>query len=95
MARKQPTERVNVARRWTVTGIYAFPLDMLRYDSAWPASEEDSNEISRSLDPELCEDNTTVNVKMRGEPTLGRWQSFGWKVIGYYDNSGIFVRIAE
>ena len=73
--------------RFSVTGNGDFPLDMLRYDQAWPASPEDAAKISRRFDPsdnfgvrrdtvELCR----LARKWREGPCVPRWASFGWAV---------------
>lgn len=65
--------------RYTVTGTYEFPIDMLRYDRAFPDTETDSGKVmnlrwSRSLEP------VSIRVIGLSDPTVGRWESFGWKV---------------
>ena len=54
---------------YVVTGRGEFPVDMMRYDQAWP------------LDPILSSDRRR-SITMRGlaEPTIARWASFGWSV---------------
>lgn len=74
--RKQ-TMKVNEVK-FTVEGSGPFPLDMLRYDCAFPNSEMDSNAAER-MDGGL----RTVDLIMRSsrdKPTFGRWASFGWTV---------------
>ena len=63
-----------------VEGRGSFPIDMLRYDSCFPAHESDSGEIEASLRPR--EGNVSRAIFLRGprEPTVARWASFGWKV---------------
>lgn len=66
----------------TVVGSGLFPIDMLRYDHAWPRSEEDSHKIDANYWPdvnipqpreiELCTDADSI-----GGP---RWASFNWRV---------------
>lgn len=61
---------------FTVEGSGVFPYDMLRYDRCWPAHESpDSVQIGRTSRPR--------QVTLRGlQPaTVGRWESFGWKVV--------------
>lgn len=50
-----------------------FPSDMLRYDSAEFASKKDKDR-ARDKRP-------GVHLVSDQEPTLGRWQSFGWKIV--------------
>jgi len=74
--------------RWiVVTGRTPFPVDMLRYDQAWPAREADSITISqlnhmhsRETLPEGSEA-PCVRLNTVKVPTLDRWASFGWRVI--------------
>ena len=65
---------------FTVEGTAPFPIDMLRYDSAFPATESDSALIDRHQ-----YDGSKVQVKLQsygfGVPTIGRWESFLWKII--------------
>ena len=67
-----------------VTGGGEFPFDMLRYDSAWPASEADSRKIAQSYsapDEESRPKQRTVRLKTRTRVTNRRWESFGWSVV--------------
>jgi hypothetical protein len=68
--------------RWiVVVGRTPFPVDMLRYDQAWPAREIDSIIISeRGALPKGAEDRC-VRLNTLKVPTLDRWAGFGWKVI--------------
>jgi hypothetical protein len=69
---------------YKVAGAHAFPLDMLRYDRAWPRTEADSANLSRAvgnfLDPPH-EGITEVELQCLGPITPGRWSSFLWTVI--------------
>jgi hypothetical protein len=65
-----------------ITGRGAFPVDMLRYDAAYPASSQDVLEIVNSLDPESGNRKYWVHMSKRTDAkidtfTAGRWQSFG------------------
>jgi hypothetical protein len=67
---------------FAVRGSGPFPIDMLRFEQAYPKSESDSNAIGsgRTLEPR------TVFLVRRGiyqhwQPEVGRWQSFRWEVI--------------
>lgn len=61
--------------RWiyTVEGNLAFPWDMLRYDGCYPI---------RPKDVENLHGREIRHVLLRGvrEPTIERWESFGWYV---------------
>lgn len=67
-----------------VSGSLAFPIDMLRYDGAWPASEEESYKIAASVRHET-EGRIEVELYVQGPlnryPCIGRWDSFSWDVI--------------
>lgn len=71
--------------RFTVEGSGSFPIDMLRYDACWPATQADVSTVESSF----------LSVRLRGpgprkvtvetngarRPTRDRWASFGWAVI--------------
>ena len=64
--------------KFTVKGAGEFPIDMLRYDSCYPLSQEDVNKFWWDEVREV----TLISVKRcKSGPTEGRWNSFGWKVI--------------
>lgn len=71
--------------RYTVSGrsnSWGFPIDMFRYDQAYPASEADAATIER-INRYRRTDNRdpfTVVVEGESEPTAARWASFGWHV---------------
>jgi len=63
-----------------VEGAGTFPLDMLRYDSACPATEQDTWTIG-------YDERRTVALRRfakepRKGPQVARWTSFGWRVVG-------------
>lgn len=68
-----------------VTGSGQFPVDMLRYDSCYPASETDSGIIASTF---TNYGTWRVHVRMRPLEkkkdkkywTVGRWESFGVKI---------------
>jgi hypothetical protein len=63
---------------FTVEGKGRFPLDMLRYDSAVPASEGDAHRIEKQRDLRTV---TLIRTSVNKlGPTVGRWESFGWTV---------------
>lgn len=67
----------------TVEGRGAFPVDMMRYDTCYPATESDANAIRESFaDPSGV---TRVRLNRRSvsdrEPQYARWESFGWRVV--------------
>ena len=68
-----------------VRGGTAFPVDMLRYDSAFPNQESGSSDIEASMRYE-ADGTTTVQLRTNQadrhwRPTEGRWKSFGWEVV--------------
>jgi hypothetical protein len=65
--------------RFTVVGGTSFPIDMLRYDDCWPASERDAGLIERMI---RHEHKGIEEVALRGlcHPTEARWESFMWQV---------------
>lgn len=71
---------------YTVTGAGEFPMDMLRYDRAWPARGQDVTAIigigvRRGA---RAPGRRSVRLHSIEDPTEGRWASFGWAV-EYYD----------
>ena len=73
-AADRPRERY----RYKVTGTGFFPIDMLRYDCAYPASSEACLAISpASADRDK---RRTVELLSYRLPTPDRWRSFGWLV---------------
>jgi hypothetical protein len=69
-----------------VSGRSAFPLDMLRYDSCFPATQDDVGKIitSTERDPKKrSEEDVYIAIRRvvgnSSHPwTEGRWASFGW-----------------
>lgn len=67
-----------------VEGGGEFPIDMMRYDRCWPATEADSG-YSYSPIRGGAAGLRTVRVQAhsgtKANPfTAGRWQSFGWRI---------------
>jgi hypothetical protein len=67
-----------------VIGSSEFPIDMLRYDSCYPADTESALAIQRSLNAETgftepC--SAKLIGQMRFGPTVKRWESFGYRVV--------------
>lgn len=62
---------------------YPFPIDMLRYDNCTPDTEQDSLKISSTFDAVNASEKivkVTMRTNDRFVPTIGRWESFGWKI---------------
>lgn len=69
---------------FTVEGSGPFPLDMLRYDHAWPKTE--GRDSSRLATPENLEEyrtprRVTLCTASETAPNVRRWDSFGWRVL--------------
>ena len=62
-----------------------FPIDMLRKDRCWPASESDSVKLqcaARSvvdfMETYVADDEPCIVLHGLEYPTAARWESFGW-----------------
>lgn len=69
-------EAAQNAIEFQVQGHGTFPMDMLRYDICWPASEWDSGRL-----PGEAGHVRTITLKGLKPPTFARWRSFGWEVV--------------
>lgn len=72
---------------YKVRGGFNFPLDMLRYDGAYPNTSDDVRKIMESLN---LKGETSKEITIGGTtpPTIARWASFGWKVF-YVDGKAV------
>jgi hypothetical protein len=69
------------AYTFTVSGGGRFPVDMLRYDSCAPLRQTDVTAAFVNKDERRSVDLIGFrSVGTRLEPTVGRWESFGWQV---------------
>jgi hypothetical protein len=66
---------------FTVTGRFPFPIDMLRYDRCYPATEKDSSLMVGALSGSREITLRLVTDRPAG-PTEARWNSFMWHVGG-------------
>jgi len=79
---------VDMGTRWraTVVGNTGFPLDMLWYDTCYPATPEDVSEIINALQLHGGHFEGPYTVVLEGGvlyqlgPNKARWRSFGWTV---------------
>ena len=67
--------RHKVKYTYTVEGYGSFPIDMLRYDNAYPRDSDSIYNMGQELD------RRQVRLASCHCPTHDRWASFGWKVI--------------
>ena len=76
----EPSARPRQSYIYYVSGVGSFPMDMLRYDAAWPADSEAANEMV--LDQFNHQASAVRSIKLCSyrEPTIARWQSFLWSV---------------
>lgn len=69
---------------FTVEGEGDFPLDMLRYDNAWPELESEIYKLTPALAERYGQPRTVKLVRFafnREGPTEARWKRFAWKVL--------------
>jgi len=66
---------------FVVKGIGRFPIDMLRYDSAYPRTSEDAIKIDQACAGELRKWEVSLCSESRHAPTVGRWESFLSRVV--------------
>lgn len=71
---------------FTVEGRGEFPTDMLRYDACWPYGSADAAAILQSIvvaERGVGSETRRINLSTdwRPAPTVGRWDSFGWRVV--------------
>jgi hypothetical protein len=59
-----------------VKGSGYFPLDMLRYDSCWPADSSSVYNLHGLSDEGI----RILTLRTYHKPTDARWLSFGWAV---------------
>ena len=64
---------------YEVQGSGVLPVDMLRYDSAWPANQEAVSRMSTAQRPDGGP--RAVRLASYHRPTVDRWKSFGWQVL--------------
>jgi hypothetical protein len=72
-------DRPTTFYRYKVSGTGLFPVDMLRYDGAYPASSEAVSAMGTGKFQANVE-RRTVELCSYRPPTNDRWASFGWMV---------------
>ena len=65
---------------FTVEGNGEFPLDMLRYDEAYPLRQEDARKITDSIKGELRKWKINLGTESSKDVAVQRWNSFLIKV---------------
>lgn len=60
-------------------GASRFPIDMLRYDHAWPRAEKDARLIANTFDDSATQ--IEIELCSFNMPNRNRWSSFGWEVL--------------
>ncbi len=65
---------------YTVNSNTSFPIDMLRYDNAYPATCDAVSAIEHSRNPRRLGEQYKVALVGTHEPTVERWNSFNWRV---------------
>jgi hypothetical protein len=70
---------------FTVEGGGTFPIDMLRYDACYPASEADSYatewNVGDGLRRVTLKHRVTKDECLNHYPTEDRWKSFTWNIV--------------
>ena len=74
---------------YEVRGIGEFPIDMLRYDGSYPATERDAGRIEETFEEGATMSDEPIKLKAHYEgpfgaiakPTASRWRSFAWQVV--------------
>ena len=77
-----------MAKQYTyeVTGRLPFPVDMLRYDAAYPTDPRSVDTLTAALKGSygvvLAPTEVAPIIRLRSNypPTVDRWKSFGWRV---------------
>ncbi len=68
-------------QRYTVEGAGEFPIDMLRYDMAWPDQSEDTGKINSPPRTEKYQVTLSRAAHFHPKPDDARWKSFGWHIV--------------
>jgi len=71
-----------------VEGAGRFPIDMLRYDSCVPSEEADSSLVETDRHGRRRVTLECFTNNPAGLPEKARWLSYGWCVVGVYDDQG-------
>lgn len=68
---------------FVVEGTGVFPMPMLSRDACWPRDEAETGAMTAATMPRSSRHTEPYQIHLRGlvEPTVGRWRSFGWRVL--------------
>lgn len=83
---KRDARRPRFEIYFLVRGSGEFPIDMLRYDSACPATEQDSHAMRREEEKRVV---LLRRFTLDKPPTVGneaRWRSFGWEPLAWSED---------
>jgi hypothetical protein len=69
-----------MAKYARVLGFGVFPMDMLRYDKAYPLSEKDSIAISSTFYNKCSNYEINIGTSL-AKFTIDRWKSFGVTIV--------------
>lgn len=69
-----------VAKYAKILGSGVFPMDMLRYDKAYPLSEKDAVAISATFFNKCSNYEVNIGTSL-GRFTVDRWRSFGVTIV--------------
>ena len=76
-------DRPSKCYSYSVAGRGQFPIDMLRYDGAWPADPDSVDKLTTFYwDSKSLQETRTVWLRSHRAPTPDRWASFGWSLGG-------------
>lgn len=65
--------------RFTVTGNFGFPFDMLRHDSCYPLTEVDATAVAEVKEKTVVQ-LEKIHAQKNPHLTPGRWASFLWRL---------------
>jgi hypothetical protein len=77
-------KKTHVAQAVLVVGGGTFPIDMLRYDSCIPFSEQDSFAIDREGRRAVALRRFSQDGGAVPSNVQARWQSYGWRFVGLF-----------
>lgn len=79
--RRPKQNKINTVYCFTVEGNGPFPIDMIRHDRCWPASQEQVTALAPHSRSILYGEPRRVELRSHSEPNEGRWRSFQWQIV--------------